>query len=147
MPSNKLRIWLFGDPAKKHIQSASLVKSPKDMEECTTKIFKVDKECKFLASFTVNGPEIIYNGPSQKWAQLIAYKPIPYNETFRVRVQVVFSANRHIMLGITNHNRVASQSSFFNEHTYAYYGQNGCLWAEGQLMLKDGQGFLEKDVV
>jgi hypothetical protein len=48
------------------------------------------------------------------------------------------------MFGITNKKRIKSQSSFFNEDTYAYYGHNGCLWAEGRLLSKDEKGFDEK---
>lgn len=51
------------------------------------------------------------------------------------------------MLGVTNTNRINEESSFFNEDTYVYYGNNGCLWAQGILMIKDQVGFKEKDVL
>ncbi len=51
------------------------------------------------------------------------------------------------MFGITNHQRIESHSSFFNEDTYAYYGANGCLWIQGDLMIKDEIGYSEKEVV
>ena len=51
------------------------------------------------------------------------------------------------MFGVTNHQRIESQSSFFNEDTYAYYGANGCLWGQGQLITKDEEGYKQKDIV
>ena len=40
------------------------------------------------------------------------------------------------MIGVTGYWRMGEQSSFFNQDTYAYYGRNGCLWAQGNLMMK-----------
>lgn len=51
------------------------------------------------------------------------------------------------MLGITSQDRISQVSSFFNQNTYAYYGHNGCLWAEGKLLHKDEIGYKEKDLV
>lgn len=85
----------------------------------------------------MNGREVMYTGPSFKWSQLLAYKAIPKNQTFTTKYMISFSANNHIMLGITNQDRISQVSSFFNQDTYAYYGHNGCLWAEGKLLHKD----------
>jgi len=83
----------------------------------------------------------MYTGPTTKWTQLLAYNPIPTNETYSAKYMVTFSANNHIMVGITNRNRLEQVSSFFSQDTYAYYGYNGCLWAEGKLLIKNHRGF------
>lgn len=101
------------------------------------KIAQIDRNCKYLSRFTINANQITYNGPTQKWSQLQAYKPIPYDSTFRTQIQITFTAHSHIIIGITPKSRILQQSSYFNKDTYAYYGNNGCVWAQGNLLMKD----------
>lgn len=67
---------------------------------------KIDRNCKHIDKFVVNGPEIQYIGYNLKWHQLHSYKPIPSHTPYWYKTMITHSLNNHIVIGITSKNRL-----------------------------------------